>query len=263
MDRLRLRSWSASGKLAYHGKFGRMHCMTDPVEKVSIGKAPAAPSADPPLAAMEPAFWHHELHRVPWCVALEGQADAIREEILGFIAKFRPFMPYPKYKIPHFDSLYDNTWDAFPLSIFQGEHIELSKAQLSMNIEPLVRTFRSRLPLVSGLISDLEQQGVLRNVFVSRLIPGSIIHPHRGWTSEFLRIHLCLQDDPGCSITVGDETRTWKQGKLLAFKDGGPYPHSVVHQGTSERIIISHDLSLGYLSRFIPALVSGAGGQRS
>jgi aspartyl/asparaginyl beta-hydroxylase (cupin superfamily) len=237
--------------------------MTDPDEKVSSGQASGVRAPDALQAAKEPAFWHQELHRVPWCVELENQADAIRQEILGFIAKFRPFMPYPKYKIPHFDSLYDNTWDAFPLSIFQGEHIELSKAQLSMNIEPLVRMFRSRLPRVSGFISGLEQQGALRNVFVSRLIPGSIIHPHRGWTSEFLRIHLCLQDDPGCSITVGDETRTWQQGKLLAFKDGGPYPHSVLHRGTSERIIISHDLTVDYLSRFIPELVSGAGAQSS
>jgi len=167
-------------------------------------------------------------------------------------------MPYPKYEIPDFESLYDNTWDAFPLSIFQGEHIELSKARLSMNIEPLVRMFRSKLPTVSGLVAKLEQEGVLRNVFVSRLIPGSIIHPHRGWTSEFLRIHLCLQNDPGCTITVGDETRTWKQGELLAFKDGGPYPHSVEHRGTSERIIISHDIKIDYLSRFIPELVTRA-----
>ena len=79
--------------------------MTDPVEKVPIGKAPGVHSPDGPPAATEPAFWHQELHRVPWCVKLENQADAIRQEILGFIAKFRPFMPYPKYKIPHFDSL--------------------------------------------------------------------------------------------------------------------------------------------------------------
>ena len=232
--------------------------MTDPIKTEPDSRPPESHRPASTCAAKEPAFWHQELHRVPWCLELRQQADAVRHEILGFIAKFRPFMPYPKYKIPDFESLYDNTWDAFPLSIFQGEHIELSKAKLSMNIEPMVRMFRGKLPVVSGLISKLEQEGVLRNVFVSRLIPGSIIHPHRGWTHEFLRIHLCLQDDPACTITVGDETRTWKQGELLAFKDGGPYPHSVEHRGTSERIIISHDITLNYLSRFIPELVTTA-----
>lgn len=208
--------------------------------------------------AGEPPFWHPFLHRVPWCMELRRQAPAIRSEILELISTFRPFMPYPKYPVPDFESLYDNTWDAFPVSVFEGEHIELSKARTALNIEPLVKVFRSRLPTVSAMVSTLEQSGLLRNVFVSRLIPGSIIHPHRGWTSDFLRIHLCLKADPGCRITVGKETQTWVEGELLAFKDGGPYPHSVEHTGSSERIIISHDLKLSYLAQFIPELLEAA-----
>lgn len=212
---------------------------------------PAALSAD---AFPEPAFWHQELHRVPWCLELKRQAESIRSEVFDLIGKFRPFMPYPKYPIPKYPSLYDNTWDAFPVSIFEGEHIELSKAKTALDIEPLVRMFRSKLPTVTRMVADLEREGILRNVFVSRLIPGSVIHPHRGWTPDFLRIHLCLQADPGCRITVGNESHTWVQGELLAFKDGGPYPHSVEHRGSTERIIISHDLRLSYLATFIPEL---------
>ena len=203
----------------------------------------------PPLRP-EPPFWDQELHRLPWCRDLVAQAATIGQEILELIRKFRPFMPYPKY-----GNLYNNTWDAFPLSVFQGEHIELSKEKLSVSMTPLIQMFRTKVPITSSLIGPLESQGHLRNVFVSRLIPGSIINPHRGWTPDYLRIHLCLVPDPGCLITVGGITRTWQAGQLLAFKDGGPYPHSVVHSGEHERIVISFDLNLQYVARFIPEVL--------
>lgn len=175
-----------------------------------------------------------------------AKGAAIRSEILDFIRRYRPFMPYPKY-----GDLYVNTWDAFPLSVFQGEHIELSKSKLEMSVSPLVTMFRKKLPVTSSTIAQGEQQGWLRNVFVSRLIPNSTINPHRGWTADYLRMHLCLVADAGCCITVGEVTQTWREGELLAFKDGGPYLHSVKHRGQNERIILSYDLHLDHVAQFI------------
>lgn len=197
-------------------------------------------------AKPEPAYWTHVLPRIPWCRDLHGKNQDIREEVLMFIEKFRPFIPYPKY-----DNLYDNSWDAFPLSAFQSAHTELSKRSLKISIQPLVDMARRQLPVTDELIAPLEIEGHLRNAFVSRLKPGSVIHPHRGWAPDYLRIHLCLLDDPDCRITVGDQTCAWEEGKLLAFKDGGPYLHSVLHKGRSERIIMSFDLSLSYVRQFI------------
>jgi hypothetical protein len=205
-------------------------------------------------SSSEPPFWDQELQQVPWALDVLAKAADIREEVLRFIAKYRPFMPYPKY-----GNLYNNTWDAFPLSVFQGEHIELSKDKLALNMAPLIETFRRQLPVSSSTIAPLEAQGHLRNVFVSRLIPGSVINPHRGWTADYLRVHLCLVEDAGCRITVGPQTRTWVTGQFLAFKDGGQHLHSVVHEGTHERIILSYDLSLRYLAQFIAALAPSDG----
>ena len=106
---------------------------------------PPQPAALPPR---EPPFWTHALPRVPWCQTLRAKAEAIRAEVLPFIERYRPFMPYPKYA-----NLYNNTWDAFPLSVFQGEHIELSRKNLSFNMAPLVSMFRAQLPVVSSLIT--------------------------------------------------------------------------------------------------------------
>jgi hypothetical protein len=63
-----------------------------------------------------------------------------------------------------------------------------------------------------------------------------------------------LDCDPGCVITVGNEQRVWENGKIIAFKDGGPYPHSVKHNGTKQRIIASFDVDLSYLKTIVPKL---------
>lgn len=198
----------------------------------------------------EPPFWTDQIDQIPLCHQMRANFPLILEEIVGFITNFRPFMDYPKYA-----NLYVNTWKAFPLSKFQGEHVELSKKQINFNVDTIVAYNRSRLPVLSRIIQDIENKGYLRNTFVSKLLPGSIINPHHGWTGDYLRIHMGLICDPDCQITVGPETQTWRPGELLAFKDGGPYLHSVRHTGTHERIVISLDLQLQYVSQFIPEIL--------
>lgn len=210
----------------------------------------APPTSDFSSHLAEPRFWNEQLKQIPWCVELKNRAEAIRHEVLHFAQTYRPYIPYPKYA-----DLYENTWDAFPLSEFQGEFLELSKANIELPLRPMVDFARGKLPITSGLIQELEQQAVLSNVFVSKLIPGTIINPHKGWTPNYLRIHLCLQADPKCQITVGDEVQTWQVGDLLAFKDGGPYLHSVRHRGHNPRVIVSFDMHLDYVAKFIPEIL--------
>ena len=222
---------------------------------VNIGSAQTmntpANIASAPVAkgSLQPPFWDDFLHKIPFCVLLEQQFDGILEEIQRFIHAAHPFMDYPKY-----GNLYSKSWEAFPLSIFENEFINSDEAQLDFNLDQFVAQARSQLPVTSALLSPLETQGHLRNVFVSRLLPGSEIRPHRGRTLDFLRIHLGLVCDPLCQITVDTCTRTWELGKLLAFRDGGPYPHSVSHRGTQERIVMSVDLRISYIAQFIPSL---------
>lgn len=208
----------------------------------------------------EPRFWNEYLDRIPFCNQVIEDFAKIKTEILEFIETDHPLRDYPNF---HYvnpqtekqeDSLYENSWEAFPLSVFNEEFVELSKDHLGFQIEPFLEWTKSRCPFTSGLFADLERQGNLANAFVSRLEPGSYIKPHRGWCFTYLRIQLGIKCDPGCRITVGDETQTWHEGKLLAFKDGGKFPHSVIHKGTSERIILSVDLRLIYLKKFIPAI---------
>jgi beta-hydroxylase len=203
----------------------------------------------PPSLLSQP-FWDDVLQNIPFCISLKKAFPDILQEMQGFIRTAHPFIDFPKY-----GNLYSNTWEAFPLSIFEGEFINRAHDPQGLNLkqfEQLVDFARNQLPFTSALLGPMEAQGHLRNAFISRLLPGSNIHPHRGWTAEFLRIHLGLVCDPDCQITLDQVSKTWKAGQLLSFLDGGPFLHSVSHRGKHERIVMSVDLRLSYVLQFMP-----------
>jgi len=205
-------------------------------------------------------FWEDHLHQVPLYKNLIDNSEIIRQEILEYLKLPNSLVDYPMYLVEGENNegipLYQNYWKAIPMTNFEGEYL----ADYSTPIEKsffniLIQRTKKLCPITNSLIEELEQQGNLANCFISRLLPGSIINPHRGWTSEFMRIHLGLICDSECKITVGEETRTWEPGRLLAFKDGGQYLHSVVHNGTEERVILSMDVRIAYLTQFVSETV--------
>lgn len=198
----------------------------------------------------EQAFWNGEVLAIPICSLFVQKYTDILMELTELTMDRQPFMKFPDY------GLYSTGWEAFPLSVYEGEFNEHVAECASVNMTSIANSIRMHAPILSELIAPHEQAGYMRNVFVSRLRPGSLIRPHRGWTQQYLRIHLGLLCDPGCRITVGEETQTWYPGKLLAFKDGGPHMHSVRHEGNRDRIVISFDLRLSYVKSFIPTITS-------
>ena len=202
----------------------------------------------------EPAFWEHLLVTLPFYKNLLLYYKSIRSEILELTEDPSELFDYPKTYLMSKDRtesvpLYENTWKAIPFSLYSGEYISTDDdSSSSRQVVQIVQRVRSRCEALDFIISGLEADGHLRNGFVSKLMPGSYIRPHRGRTDTYMRIHLGLDCDPLCFIQVGEQTRTWEDGKVIAFKDGGPYLHSVKHNGSKQRIIISCDLSLEYLS---------------
>jgi hypothetical protein len=194
------------------------------------------------------AFWDDQLASLPICQVLLSNFGEIKREITAFINDRSVLVEYPKYLVDGGYQLYDNHWTAYPMSVFRGEHVEINGTDESKAmIDQMTVNARTRMPLISSIIAPYEEQGMLANSFISRLLPGSIIRPHTGWATDWMRLHLGIICDPGCNITVGDRTRTWEEGKLLAFSDAGPLPHSVLHQGTQERVIFSVDLDISWL----------------
>lgn len=70
--------------------------------------------------------------------------------------------------------------------------------------------------------------------------PGTHVWPHCGPTNCRLRIHLGLKVPLNTFIRVGEEIRSWKEGKLLIFDDS--FEHEVWHNGTATRLVLIVDI---------------------
>jgi hypothetical protein len=218
----------------------------------------------------EPEFWEDYLMEEPICRRFMRYWRFIKWELI-IKSKLFPKVggssykwmnPYPKYKIEDPETgkkvkMYDNTWDVLALSRFsESYHHEVNmivkKLQGGKDLDTLIDQYRWILtPVIHNIIKGPEKDGILANMFLSMVSPGTIIRPHQGYSKDYMRVHLCLVEDPGCTITVGEVTKTWKNGKILAFKDGGPYYHSVVHNGKKDRYVMSFDLRLDYLEKYL------------
>jgi hypothetical protein len=212
----------------------------------------------------EPSFWQSYLEEEPICKNLCENWEKIKDEILNLKSEYPNwFTKYPKFKIEDSETkekvrLYENDWTITALSklseSYNAENVKAEKVGGS-SLEKLIKRYRAKLlPTLHGIINQFEQDNILANVFVSILSPGVIIRPHVGYSKDYMRIHLGLITDPNCKITVGEKTKFWEDGKILAFKDGGPYNHSVIHSGSKDRYILSLDLKLKYLEQYIPSL---------
>jgi len=204
----------------------------------------------------EPFFWHDIIKDAPICQELMANWEPIRDEVVEYLKNPAALWNYPKYSVNYQNATYDlysHYWKAAPMSAFEAEYIDQGANPFQLEIlYKVIKAGKKACPTLNSIISPLERDGHLRNSFLSRLVPGSIIRPHDGTSMNFMRVHLGLVCDPGCKITVGGETQTWKEGKLIAFKDGGPHLHSVKHEGTHERIVVSCDIRIdSYLKPYM------------
>lgn len=189
---------------------------------------------------------------------IKSNFSQIQKEILEYL-KDNEFYDYPKYKVSNeiYDGpLYKNEWKAIPLSKFAHEHIELTEDDAAKKeINQKLPEIKAFIPTYNKIIKKGEEEGWIRNSFISKLDPGSIIEPHKGWSNNYLRCHIGIDVDKECYITKKhpnllhdiSETKTWEEGEWLAFQDGGNYYHSVKHLGTKSRIVLSVDLELDHI----------------
>lgn len=78
------------------------------------------------------------------------------------------------------------------------------------------------------------------SVKISAIQPGTYIRPHTGPTNERLRIHLTILHTGGAKLRVGNEWRTWEEGKAVMFDDS--WEHEVMHLGKDIRVVIICDI---------------------
>lgn len=198
---------------------------------------------------------------------LTTKYKTIKTEVLNlYNNNYSILHDYPQYKIQGYDCLWENYWKCAPYTQFEGEHVEIhgsakvkyvsnddnnrliegnNNDEIYKKVLTLTNLTKAICPTLYSVVEEGDKLGYFRNGFISVLKPGSILNPHSGWTKKFLRVHLGIQCDPQCKITVGQKTQTWQEGKILAFCDGDT--HSVKHLGTIPRIITSIDVSIDWL----------------
>lgn len=97
-----------------------------------------------------------------------------------------------------------------------------------------------RCPATSAAVGQIPG---LVTAFFSILAPGKRIPPHRGPYRGVIRCHLGLMvpDPPeSCGISVGGQTRHWREGEALFFDDG--YEHSAWNDSDRTRAVLFLDI---------------------
>ncbi len=165
---------------------------------------------------------------------LVARWTAIRDELAPLLRERVTRVPPFATLQPEQARIADAGWRTWVLWAF-GERVERGCAPC-----PETAAMLDRVPgLVSAMFSILE--------------PGQRVPPHRGVYSGLLRVHLGLvvPGPPGAArIRVGDEVRSWAEGKLLVFDDS--FEHEVWNGAPGPRAILFLDLL-----RPLPAPLAG------
>jgi len=179
-----------------------------------------------------PQIEFYEREQFSWAAALERETAAIREELGAILASGERFAPYmqPGADRPVFNTnglLNDPAWSACHL-IRNGEEVAANAALCPRTLAAL-----RELPLC-------HIRGRTPTVLFSLLRPGAHIPPHHGFLNTRLICHLPLIVPPGCALRVGNETRPWREGKLVIFDD--TMEHEAWNQSSELRVVLLFDI---------------------
>jgi aspartyl/asparaginyl beta-hydroxylase (cupin superfamily) len=207
--------------MEHRGRHGRI----DEFAKIALGEAP---TGAPPLQDPELYFWpglesqsFHNL-TVPWIAELEAAYPVIRAELAGLLDAKIAFTPYAlgadaSYRQKKFGlEEGSDRWSIYDL------HDPAAESKCPKTIELLHRLFRGEL-------------GEPVTAQFSALRAGAHIPPHCGISNVFLTAHLGLIVPQGCRIRVGNEQRSWSEGRGLVFDDS--FEHEVWNESGSMRIV--------------------------
>lgn len=151
-------------------------------------------------------------------------AAVLREDAAGFA-------PYvhrqPNRPAPSNPLLNDDAWSA--LHFWRnGQIVEENAARCPATLAALAY---APMPRIVGRSP---------NAHWSRLKPGAHIAPHNGMLNCRLICHIPILTAPGCTLRVGNETRTWDPGVPLIFDDS--IEHEARNAGPQERVVLLFEI---------------------
>lgn len=173
-----------------------------------------------------------EQEEFAWAADLEAETSSIKSELVALLESDAPFRPYvesePNRPSKNFHGMLgDPRWSALYLWK-NGQIVEDIAERCPRTMDAL-----GRVPITS--IGSRTP-----SVLFSLLRPGAHIPPHHGMLNCRLICHLPLIVPPNCWLRVGNETRSWEEGKLLIFDDS--IEHEAKNDSSESRVILLFDV---------------------
>jgi aspartate beta-hydroxylase len=164
----------------------------------------------------------------PWLDRVEAATADIRAELLAVLDEEGAFKPYvqanPDLPAIERGGMHNNpAWSAFYLWR-NGELVAKNAARCPKTLEALAQVPMTSVP------------GRAPTVLFSLMRPGAHIPPHTGILNTRLICHLPLIVPEGCSFRVGNETRSWEEGKAWVFDD--TIEHEAWNRSAQPRVIL-------------------------
>lgn len=94
------------------------------------------------------------------------------------------------------------------------------------------------------IAASLAGRPLVTSALFSMSMPGCELIPHidnESHIGDVLRVHLGLSCPADCALTVGDESRTWRDGEILMF-DSAHAVHSAYNRGNQPRLVLIIDI---------------------
>jgi len=167
-----------------------------------------------------------------WLDRVEAATDEIRDELKAVMRDARAFAPYvqtvPGRPKPPESAMLDNpAWSAFYLWK-DGMLVAENAARCPRTLAALEGVPHNRLPQRSP------------SILFSLLKPHTRIPPHNGLVNTRLICHLPLIVPAGCRFRVGNETRSWEEGKAWVFDDS--IDHEAWNDSDQTRVILLFEI---------------------
>jgi hypothetical protein len=107
--------------------------------------------------------------------------------------------------------------------------------------QALYREARTHLPHTTKLLSALhEDHQIAGEAFLSILMPGAVLRPHRDYVAGTRTVHLGLLVPPRCALRVGGEPYTWKEGECVVFD--ASFLHDARNDSDRPRVVLLADI---------------------
>jgi Aspartyl/Asparaginyl beta-hydroxylase len=194
----------------------------------AIGR-PGRPQSLDPMAQPRIFPMMKGLHTSPWQEAEQLAATSILEESFPTIRREIEALDASKFMRYDGSALASGRWTVMPVFVFGEEAQTLLQQQ-----NPFPETAR-----IIKSLPDVCQTLPLADVVFSAHAPRTSLVPHCSWDPFRLRLHLGIHVPRECGIRVGQESRAWHEGKVLAFHDS--FEHETWNHSDATRTVLIVD----------------------